>query len=138
MAWWITDQMEQGILPFNADWMEFVIQRPAQPTIDAGRESRSNIDEYDKGFMSGLEIAGERGQNIYRVLRQKAREVKYAHELAKEFGVPVEQIIKLDKAGAAPNPNGQPPPNNQPGNENQNEDDDDEKPNQPSERERTE
>jgi capsid protein len=131
IAWIVAAKMESGELPFNAEWYDFTVQRGDHPTIDVGRESAANISEWEKGWISGAEVTGERGRNIYRVMRQKARELQYAHDLAKEFpDVAASDIINTQKQGAAPaNPS---QPNPQPNQDQE----DEEAPKQPGKQQR--
>jgi len=95
VSWCVSVAMDDGVLPFNKEFYNFLIQRPDLPTIDVGRESQANLNEWNAGLLTGAEICKERGINIYEVMEQRAREIAYAKELANKYGLNPEQIYKL-------------------------------------------
>jgi hypothetical protein len=112
VSWVVADAMEVGDLPFNEKFYLFRVQRPAYPSIDVGRESMANLNEYRAGVMSGQEICNERGRDVYDVQKEKAREIANAKKLAVEFGVPFEMIISMS-TGGSPTPSAAPAPDNE-------------------------
>lgn len=96
---WVTKEMEAGRLPFNAEWHWFKFPRPAHPSIDAGRESQSNLNELDSAVITGQEIAEERAADIYDIHAQKEREaddkLERAKRLSEKHDVPMELALRM-------------------------------------------
>lgn len=91
-AWWINVEMNAGRIPFNPEWTMFGFKRPTMASIDAQRESASDLNEWNAGLKSGMDICEQVEQDVYEVQEQKAREAQNAMRLAVKFGVPVEAI----------------------------------------------
>lgn len=106
-SWVIGWAMENGQLPFNRNWYKFKFTRPSHPSIDVGRESKADMDEHERGVISGGEIAAQRGQNIFKVFEARGREGQAAMEVAKKYKVPVEWILKIPKDKVPPEPGGE-------------------------------
>lgn len=60
---WVTKEMEQKRLPFNPDYTLYKFQRPAHPSVDAGRDSTADIAEIEAGVTTEDTIANERGHD---------------------------------------------------------------------------
>lgn len=84
-AWWITFQMEEGRIPFNAEWYKFRFQRPAHLTIDNGRDSKSNLSELAAGVSTECRIAEEQGEDDEEVAQTRKKEVLRKISFAKEI-----------------------------------------------------
>lgn len=84
-AWWITFQMNEGRLPFNAEWYKFRFQRPAHLTIDNGRDSKSNLAELAAGVSTECRIAEELGEDDEEVAETRKKEVLRKIVFAKEI-----------------------------------------------------
>lgn len=80
-----------GDIPAHPRWNRGHIQFPAHPTIDAGRESTANINEYAAGITSGAAIAEESAGDIEEIQDQCGHEaqriIQIAKRIAKEEGV---------------------------------------------------
>lgn len=100
VAWWVTDQMEAGKLPFNPEWMFYKAARPAHPTVDVGRESSANLAELNAGVRTEDQICSEQGLNGYDVRVMRKDEVMHRLQMAKEIvaanpDVPFSQALAL-------------------------------------------
>jgi hypothetical protein len=103
-SWWVNWAMfESKQLPPNPNWHRFEFNRPSHPSIDVGRESKADLDELGACVTSEVDLANERGRNVYKTLRKKARFAQAVLATAKEFSVPVEMLV-------APPKQAQPPP----------------------------
>jgi lambda family phage portal protein len=88
----IADGISRGKIPPNANFSSGKWIYPSDTTIDVGRESQANISEFKAGLRTASEIYGAKGEDYEEAMRQRAYEVKYANDLAKEFEVPAESI----------------------------------------------
>ena len=100
VAWVISSAMESGRLPRNAEWYFYKAQRPAHPTVDAGRESAANINELNAGVRTEDSICEEQGNDGYDVRVARAGEVKHRLALAREIveanpEIPFQQALAL-------------------------------------------
>lgn len=99
IAWWVNFEMQAGRLPFNAEWYKFKVQRPAHPTIDAGRDSAANMNEFDHGLITEEEMAEERGEDATEIRAKRKDEVREklqdAQDLAAEFDLDIAQVMSL-------------------------------------------
>lgn len=91
-SWWINVEMNAGRIPFNAEWPRFSFKRPVMASIDAQRESKADLEEWNAGLLSGQDICEQIGQDVYENQEQKAREYAHAMELSKRFNVPIDAI----------------------------------------------
>ena len=98
-AWWVNFEMQGGKLPFNDEWPEFTFQRPAHISIDAGRDSKSNLDELAAGVSTEGRIAEEQGEDDEDVSDTRKAEVKRkltnAREIADEFEISLTEALNL-------------------------------------------
>jgi|GEM_PF-5866915 len=99
-AWWVNFEMQPGgKLPFNPEWYKFKFQRPAHISIDAGRDSRSNLDELGAGVSTEGRIAEEQGEDDEEVSDTRKAEVRRkltnAREIADEFQISLTEALNL-------------------------------------------
>lgn len=66
--------IDLGILPKNNEFWKWGFSLPKKISIDAGRDSKSLIEEYDKGFHTLESILGESGTSLESHLRQRIKE----------------------------------------------------------------
>jgi hypothetical protein len=99
VAYAVTRGIENGLLPFNKDFYRWQPDYPSQMSIDTFRDTKSDIESWNKAFMTGTQIAAQYGYDYYANLRQKAEEIKYAKELADEMGVPLEALVQMTPNG---------------------------------------
>jgi capsid protein len=92
-SWVINWGMQSGRVPFNPNWRRWKWQRPAHVSIDYGRESKADLEEHARGWLSGQDAAAARGGNFYKTIEEKIRETKYTIERCKAEGVPIEMVM---------------------------------------------
>jgi capsid protein len=90
--WSTAKAIKRGDLTENAEWYKAVYQTPKRISIDVGRDSNADREDYFVGMRSLADLAGERGDDWQEIIRQKAMEAKFMAEVAKEYGVEVSQI----------------------------------------------
>lgn len=73
-----------GDIPFHSDWQKWRWQFPAKSTIDAGRESSSNIEEIAAGINTGARVASDDGMNINDIHDQLGLETETKIQKAME------------------------------------------------------
>lgn len=95
----IARAISDKVLPFNKDFYKWLPDYPAQMTIDTFRDTKSDVEAYNKGWMTGQQVSAQYGYDYYANLRQKAEEVKYAKELAEEMDLPLETLIQMTPNG---------------------------------------
>jgi lambda family phage portal protein len=107
----IADGISRGKIPANSNFTKGKWIYPSDTTIDVGRDSQANISEFKAGLRTASEIYGAKGEDYEEAMRQRAYEVKYANDLAEEFGIPAESISDAFKQVApAPSAEGAVPP----------------------------
>jgi capsid protein len=99
-AWWVNFEMQPGgKLPFNDEWHKFKFQRPAHISIDAGRDSSSNLNELGAGVSTEGRIAEEQGEDDEEVADTRKAEVRRkltnAREIAEEFQISLTEALNL-------------------------------------------
>jgi hypothetical protein len=72
-----------GDIPFHPNFMKGEWFFPPKPTIDVGRESAANINEYNAMLNTGAAIAAENSQDIEEVQAQCGEETRNSIEIAK-------------------------------------------------------
>jgi len=98
-AWVTLWDMAEGNLPQNEEWFKFYFPRPAHISIDAGRDTSSNLAELDAGANTIENIAREQGTTaealrISRMVEAKAL-LENAQALAEEFDIPLDTALNL-------------------------------------------
>jgi capsid protein/predicted ABC-type ATPase len=73
-----------GDIPYHANWQKWRWQFPAKSTIDAGRESTSNIEEIAAGINTGARVASDDGLNINEIHEQLGLETETKIQKAME------------------------------------------------------
>jgi len=93
----IRSESEDGNLPpLPSDWRSVEWQNPRKVTVDAGRESKADIEEVKAGLLTRREYFGQWGQDWREQMRQSAEEAAELRKLADEFGVDVAEIAMRD------------------------------------------
>lgn len=80
-SWWVNVEMDAGRIPFNPEWGTFGFTRPIMASIDAQRETTSDLAEMNAGVTSGHDICQKNNRDVYEVLEQNAREAKFILDL---------------------------------------------------------
>ena len=86
-TWFISKQIERGTLPRVDQWWKAEWSRPRKITVDAGRQSKANIEEIKAGLKTYAEDYAERGLNWREQLRQRAQEEAFIEQLANDLNV---------------------------------------------------
>lgn len=90
--------IERGDIPHAGNWYDMMFSKAKRPSVDMGRDSASQLNEYNAGIKNLTEICEENGTRLEDHLRIRARETALAERLRQEaeqeFGVtiPVENI----------------------------------------------
>lgn len=100
----LADGISRGLIPPSSNFSRGKWIYPSDPTIDVGRDSQANIQEFKAGLKTAAEVYGSKGEDFEEAMRQRAYEVKYAKELSKEFGVGVDSISEAFKPEPPPMP----------------------------------
>lgn len=100
------DGIDAGDIPAHPRWNDGKIIFPAHPTIDMGRESAANLNEYAAGITSGSEIAEESAGDIEEIQEQCGHEaqrvIRIAKRIAKEEGIEdFREVLPMIRAGKA-------------------------------------
>lgn len=88
----IAKAMKIGALPHDPDWFLWDAQLPKSLTVDAGHQSKADIEEYRIGFKTLSEVYGKRGIDWQTALRQRIKEEKFLREECAAQGVKPEDI----------------------------------------------
>jgi capsid protein len=79
---------------FPEDYQKTVVRPPRSPNVDVGRNASALRTELELGTLTYQDVFAERQQDYREQFRQAAESYKFAEDLAKEFGIPVEGIFK--------------------------------------------
>lgn len=78
--------------PKPKDWNRVTWQGPAKATIDAGRESKANIEDIKMSLRTYQEDYAERGKDARREVRKAAKFQQYLEQQAAKYGVDPEVL----------------------------------------------
>ena len=93
---WVAKRMAYGRLPFNEEaYTALSWQRPAELGVDPTRDATASIDLLTAGLETYENLYQESGHDYKARLRQKADEVAYIEQLAKERGIKPELIANI-------------------------------------------
>ena len=84
--------IERGDLPASNDWMSWSFTLPKKISIDLGRDSKTQSNEYDKGILNLTDIVGD--GRVKAHLRTRANEEAQAIKITKQ--VEQEQGVDID------------------------------------------
>ena len=80
-------------IPHAEGWWNMMFSRAKRPSVDMGRDSNSQLKEYNAGIKNLTEICEENGTQVEDHLRIRAREAAIAEKLRREaeaeFGVEI-------------------------------------------------
>lgn len=68
------------------DWYKFEPMFPRSFSLDNYKDVKSDIEAYNRGWLTGTQIAANYGYDLESNLRQKSKELKLAQEIAKKDG----------------------------------------------------
>lgn len=106
---WVMTEMTSGRLPFNPEFMAFYFPRPAHPSVDAGRDSKSDVEELNAGVTTEDDIAAANGKIGGQIRLKRYHEVQerlnFAALLVAEFAdqkITIQDVLALmGRANAA-------------------------------------
>ena len=100
----ISKAIKLGFLPENNEWWKWGFTMPSKITIDPGKTSTANINEYRAGMKNMTEILAEKGTTYEDHTRQRAMEVVTRKKIQEEFEAEFDvQIDDRDMLMLTPN-----------------------------------
>lgn len=93
-----------------ADWTTLTTRPPRSVNVDVGRNSNAMLAELAAGTRTWQDIYAETGDDWKQKLRQRAREISFINDLAKEFKIDAKQISDVAEIPPPPpiTPGGKP------------------------------
>lgn len=95
----IAKAIKSGYLPRNDEWFSWSFTLPKSPTIDLGREVRSDIDLLKISGTTLSNIIGKSGDEFESVIKQRVAELTLIKEECEKSGIPFELMYST-----SPNP----------------------------------
>ena len=93
--WRISDGISKGLLPDDPKWSDVEFSTPSAPSIDNGRDSRNDRDDLRAGLTSFTQLFAKRGLKFEKVLEQKAQNMRFIHDIADKYGLPVDEVAMM-------------------------------------------
>lgn len=84
--------IDAGRIPFHENWSNFSIPKPASISIDAGRDSKSGLDEIAQGVGTATAWCEDEGLDFEQMVWTKGREAALYREVADQYGVSIDEI----------------------------------------------
>jgi|GEM_PF-985402 len=100
MGWGV--QYDRRLKGAPSDWASVVVRPPRGVNVDIGRQSAALLSELNAGIRTLSDTCNELGRDWREVVRQRGKEAAYINKVAKELGVPREQIAEPPKPPVAP------------------------------------
>jgi len=103
--WALAKAIKRGDLtpPRGMDrWWQAVYHTPQRTTIDAGRDSAADREDFKLGIRTLADIAAERGSDWQEIVDQRVAEQVYIKQKAQEAGVDLAEIQNTGAKPAAP------------------------------------
>lgn len=103
--WALAKAIKRGDLtpPRGMDrWWTAVYHTPQRTTIDAGRDSAADREDFKLGIRTLADIAAERGSDWQEIVDQRVAEQVYIKQKAQEAGVDLAEIQNTGAKTAAP------------------------------------
>lgn len=98
--------IDAGWLEFDAEWYKWGHTRPAEITVDEGRDAQNFERLYRIGAKNLSDWLGPAGKGLEDHLRERAREAKLKEQIAVEEGVDASVFTAPVNGGAAAEPVG--------------------------------
>ena len=98
--WALAKAIKRGDLtpPAGMDrWWQAVYHTPQRTTIDAGRDSAADREDFKLGIRTLADIAAERGDDWQEIVDQRVAEQAYIRQKAAEAGVDLTEIQNTGK-----------------------------------------
>lgn len=89
---WITQEIAEGRLPFDANWFKFKTPRPKSITIDLGRDSKSGVAENIAGLSTASDWFADDDKDFEEQTERLAQEAAFRQAMCKKYGVALEEI----------------------------------------------
>ena len=96
MGWSVAN--EAGLRDKPGDWWKVTTRPPRAVNVDVGRNSSALIGELDAGVRTYEDVYAEVGQDWKQAFRQRAVERTFVKQLAAEFGLEPDEIVKASNA----------------------------------------
>jgi cell pole-organizing protein PopZ len=101
--WALAKAIKRGDLtpPAGMDrWWTAVYHTPQRTTIDAGRDSAADREDFKLGIRTLADIAAERGSDWQEIVDQRIAEQAYIRQKAQEAGVDISEVQNTGKPPA--------------------------------------
>lgn len=92
-----------GMLPPDPEWNRWTFTRPAELSIDAGRDIRNDVTQYQVGSMNiGQLVAKNRGISLEEHYEERAREIVLRKQVAQRVSEETQEEISDDEMRSIP------------------------------------
>jgi capsid protein len=113
-GWVVAKLAKRGDIPtLPTDWYRVRWQKPAEVTVDVGREQAQDRADFQAGLIDPYEFYSRQGLDADDVMVNRARWAKRIMELAEREGVPANMLYQSTPNGNQPQPT-EPQPKEEP------------------------
>lgn len=91
--------IKNKLLPPSNDWWNFEPTYPRSFSVENFKDTKSDLDMYSKGILTGTQIAAGQGYDYYENVTQKCKELAYAKQQAQQYGVSFSDVVQLTPNG---------------------------------------
>lgn len=109
-TWRIAVAIDEGDLEANPTWYKCDVIRPPSVSVDAGRDRKADRDDLILGNRTFTEDFAEYGQKFKEQMKQRAVEIKYILDLAKQYDIPPNLLLNTSPSTPVTPPEGNTPP----------------------------
>lgn len=88
----VAKAIKSGFLPSNDEWYKWSPTYPAKPSIDLGKDTKSDLDLLRVGGTTLSAILGKNGEQFKQTISQRIAENKYIIDECAKAGIPVEMV----------------------------------------------
>lgn len=95
----VSKAIKSGYLKPNKDFYKWEPVYPREFVIDNYKDVKSDIDQYNKGWITGEQICAQNGTNLEMNYRTKAKELQLRDIISKEFNVNPNELVQMTLQG---------------------------------------
>lgn len=99
LQWYVSGLIGVGRIPNNPEWYKWTVAQPPEYQVNQSRNNAATIESLRAGTETHPRIIRAKGGRPLKWLREEAKFLKQARELAEKEGLPFEMLVQTGKPG---------------------------------------
>ena len=99
LQWYVSGLINVGRIPNDPEWYKWTVAQPPEYQVNQSRNNAATIESLRAGTETHPRIIQAKGGRWNKWLRDEAKFLKQAREIADKEGIPFEMLVQTGKPG---------------------------------------